>query len=194
MVSALLSRQICSSQGSSQLALGSGVHQTVEAPHTGSNRKNVGQNGDAVASLVYAIPLWTHVGKGGTSEPDKTCGRSGVVGCCERARGGRRGSHFRRSATGGVILLWLCCRSIRQSPVHSPREKKAPRSHDLIEIIETAGFARLDLPPDLREYAETRSVELRYLMEAEATIDFDEEIRRAQNLSQWLRIRVNRLL
>lgn len=73
-------------------------------------------------------------------------------------------------------------------------KKKAPRSHDLIEIIETAGFARLDLPPDLREYAETRSVELRYLMEAEATIDFDEEIRRAQNLSQWLRIRVNRLL
>jgi HEPN domain-containing protein len=72
--------------------------------------------------------------------------------------------------------------------------KKPEKTHNLMSLIETADFKRQDLPPDLREYAETRSVELRYLIQAQATTDFDVELDRGKRLAAWLKIRLNRLL
>lgn len=34
--------------------------------------------------------------------------------------------------------------------------------HDLVQLLEKSGYRRNDLPPDLREFADTRDVSLRY--------------------------------
>jgi HEPN domain-containing protein len=71
---------------------------------------------------------------------------------------------------------------------------KPGKTHDIIALIELAGFTRQDLPPDLREYAETRSVEMRYLIKLEPGLDFQSQVERGRRLAGWLRTRVNRLL
>jgi len=67
---------------------------------------------------------------------------------------------------------------------------KPPRSHDIILLLETCGVRRQDLPPDLRAFAEQRSVEIRYEVSLDG--DYVSLVDQATRLAQWLRIRVNR--
>jgi HEPN domain-containing protein len=67
-----------------------------------------------------------------------------------------------------------------------------PKSHDLIKILEQAGFRRTDLPVELREFAETRDVGLRYQAALPSTIDLEEQLKRGQTLAGWCRRRLNR--
>lgn len=70
--------------------------------------------------------------------------------------------------------------------------RDVPKSHDLIKILEHAGFHRTDLPRDLREFAETREVSLRYQAALPSAVDLEEQLRRGRTLAGWCRRRLNR--
>lgn len=72
---------------------------------------------------------------------------------------------------------------------------RSPRlSHDLILLLEDCGLRRQDLPPDLRSFADSRSVEMRYEPRLPAGVDFAVEFERGRRLAQFLSIRLNRIL
>lgn len=64
--------------------------------------------------------------------------------------------------------------------------------HDVILLLEGCGIRRQDLPPDLRAFAEERSVEMRY--DAALRGDYASLVNQATRLAKWLRIRVNRTI
>lgn len=70
--------------------------------------------------------------------------------------------------------------------------RPVPKSHDLIEILELAGIRRSDLPVDIREFAETRDVSLRYQQALPVEVDLKEQLRRGQTLASWCHRRLNR--
>jgi hypothetical protein len=64
--------------------------------------------------------------------------------------------------------------------------------HDLVAILDRSGVRRTDLPVDLREFADTRDVSLRYQATVPGGIDPQEQLRRGRQLARWCRVRLNR--
>jgi hypothetical protein len=72
------------------------------------------------------------------------------------------------------------------------RDTRVPRNHGILDLLECAGFKRTDLTPDLREFADTRDVSLRYQVSPPSGIDVEEQLRRGRALARWLHVRLNR--
>jgi HEPN domain-containing protein len=70
--------------------------------------------------------------------------------------------------------------------------RSVPKSHDIMTILENAGLHRTDLPIDLREFAETRDVSLRYQAALPPTVDLEEQLKRGRNLARWCHTRLKR--
>jgi len=75
---------------------------------------------------------------------------------------------------------------------HSGDAPKGSAGHDLITILEQAGFGRMDLPPDCREFAESRDVALRYQVALPHGVDAQEQLNRGRELARWCKVRLNR--
>jgi hypothetical protein len=70
--------------------------------------------------------------------------------------------------------------------------RSVPPIHDLVVILEAAGFHRTDLPADLREFTETRDVGLRYQTALPVAVDLAEQLKRGRALVGWCNRRLNR--
>jgi hypothetical protein len=79
----------------------------------------------------------------------------------------------------------LCSNANRPVP-------KGRNGHDIIAILETAGIGRTVLPVDLRAFAETRDVGLRYQAEVPEEIDISLFLERGRRLAGWCYTRLQR--
>jgi HEPN domain-containing protein len=68
---------------------------------------------------------------------------------------------------------------------------KPAKTHDIIVLLEGCGIKRQDLPPDMRAFAEQRSVEMRYDVTLQG--DYTSTLAVARSLAGWLRKRINRM-
>ncbi|WP_369137067.1 HEPN domain-containing protein [Modestobacter versicolor] len=71
------------------------------------------------------------------------------------------------------------------------RGTRPAKTHEIIDLLEACGIRRQDLPPDMRAFAEQRSVEMRYEVTLQG--DYASTVAVATKLAGWLRTRVNRM-
>ncbi|CAO5166922.1 hypothetical protein FAIPA1_290039 [Frankia sp. AiPs1] len=65
--------------------------------------------------------------------------------------------------------------------------------HDLDVLLADCGFRRADLPHDVREYADRRTVEMRYDPVLSPEADYERELASARQLAKLLAHRLRRL-
>jgi hypothetical protein len=79
----------------------------------------------------------------------------------------------------------MCCSSARPVP-------KGTMGHDILHILESSGLRRRDLPRDMRSFAESRDVSLRYQSSLPDGFDYETLTDAGLRLATWCKVRLRR--